>query len=188
MGVIISNQIRKGVKLLIDGEAYEVVDVDHVKPGKGSAFARARIRNLRTGLVIDKTYKAGDKVETAETQETKMQFMYRDQDGFHFMDQQTYEQIAIPEDVIGDAVQYLKENAELSVLLHNGQPIGVELPNFVILTIVETDPGFKGDTVSGSKPAKCDTGAVVSVPFHLSTGDRIMVDTRSGAYLKKILD
>lgn len=186
MGVIISNHIRKGVKLLIDGDAFEVVDVDHVKPGKGSAFARARVRSLRTGQVLEKTYKAGDKVETAETQETKMQFMYKDPDGFHFMDQTSYEQITIPEDVIGDQVVYLLENAEVSVLLHDNEPIGIELPNFVILTIVETDPGFKGDTVSGGKPAKCDTGAVVSVPFHLNAGDKIMVDTRTNAYLKKM--
>ncbi len=186
MGVIISNQIRKGVKLLIDGDAYVVVDVDHVKPGKGSAFARARAKSLRTGQVLEKTYKAGDKVETAETQETRMQYLYREGDTFHFMDQNTYEQIVIPEDVIGDAVQYLIENTEVSVLLHDNEPIGVELPNFVILTIVDTEPGFKGDTVSGGKPAKCETGAVVSVPFHLSVGDKIMVDTRTGAYLKKM--
>lgn len=186
MGVIISNQIRKGVKLLIDGDAFEVVDADHVKPGKGSAFTRARVRSLRTGQVLDKTYKAGDKVETAETQESKMQFMYKDQDGFHFMDQTTYEQVTILEDVIGDQVVYLLENADVSVLLHDNEPIGVELPNFVILTIAETDPGFKGDTVSGGKPAKCETGAVVNVPFHLNVGDKIMVDTRTNAYLKKM--
>jgi elongation factor P len=186
MGVIISNQIRKGVKLLIDGDAYEVVDVDHVKPGKGSAFARARAKSLRTGQVLEKTYKAGDKVETAETQETRMQYLYREGDAFHFMDQNTYEQITIPADVIGDAVQYLIENTEVSVLLHDNEPIGVELPNFVILTIQDTEPGFKGDTVSGGKPAKCETGAVVSVPFHLNVGDKIMVDTRTRAYLKKM--
>ena len=186
MGVIVSNQIRKGVKLLIEGEAYEVVDVDHVKPGKGSAFARAKAKSLRTGQVLEKTYKAGDKVETAETQESKMQFLYRDPDGFHFMDQQTYEQILIQEDVIGDQVVYLIENTDVSVLLHDGVPIGVELPNFVILEIIDCDPGFKGDTVSGGKPAKCATGAVVSVPFHLNVGDKIMVDTRTGQYLKKM--
>ena len=186
MGVIISNQIRKGVKLLIEGDAFEVVDADHVKPGKGSAFTRARVRSLRTGQVLDKTYKAGDKVETAETQESKMQFMYKDQDGFHFMDQTTYEQVTMQADVIGDQVVYLLENADVSVLLHDNEPIGVELPNFVILTIAETDPGFKGDTVSGGKPAKCETGAVVNVPFHLNAGDKIMVDTRTNAYLKKM--
>jgi elongation factor P len=141
---------------------------------------------LRTGQVLEKTYKAGDKVETAETQESKMQFLYRDPDGFHFMDQQTYEQILIQEDVIGDQVVYLIENTDVSVLLHDGVPIGVELPNFVILEIIDCDPGFKGDTVSGGKPAKCATGAVVSVPFHLNVGDKIMVDTRTGQYLKKM--
>jgi len=186
MGVIVSNQIRKGVKLLVDGDAYEVVDVDHVKPGKGSAFARAKVRNLRTGQVLEKTYKAGDKVETAETQESKMQFLYREGDAFHFMDQNTYEQITIEADVIGDGVNYLAENAQVSVLLHDGAPLGVQLPNFVTLTIVDTEPGFKGDTVSGGKPAKCDTGAVVSVPFHLNVGDKIVVDTRDGSYREKV--
>jgi len=186
MGVIISNQIRKGVKLLVDGDAYEVVDVDHVKPGKGSAFARAKVRNLRTGQVLEKTYKAGDKVETAETQETKMQFLYREGDTFHFMDQNSYEQIVISADVIGGGVDYLTENTEVSVLLHDGAPLGVQLPNFVTLMIVDTDPGFKGDTVSGGKPAKCSTGAVVSVPFHLNVGDKIVVDTRDGSYREKV--
>jgi elongation factor P len=185
MGFISSNQIRKGVKLLIDGDAYDVVDVDHVKPGKGSAFARAKVRNLRTGQVLEKTVKAGDKVETAETQEAKMQFLYREEDIFHFMDQQTYEQLAIPKDVLGDSVQYLTENLEVSVLLHGTEPLGVELPNFVTLTILETEPGFKGDTVSGGKPATCNTGAVVSVPFHLNAGDRIVVDTRTGTYRER---
>ncbi len=186
MGVITSNQIRKGVKLLIDGDAYEVVDVDHVKPGKGSAFARARVRNLKTGQVLEKTVKAGDKVETAETQESRMQFLYKEGDQYHFMDQNTFEQITIPEEVLGDAVNYLAENLEVSVLLHDGEPLGVELPNFVTLTIVDTEPGFKGDTVSGGKPAKCDTGAVVNVPFHLNVGDKIVVDTRDGSYREKV--
>jgi elongation factor P len=186
MGFITSNQIRKGVKLLIDGDAYEVVDADHVKPGKGSAFTRARVRNLRTGQMLEKTVKAGDKVETAETQEAKMQFLYKEDDKYHFMDQQTYDQILIPEDVLGDAVKFLTENAEVSVLLHDNEPLGVELPNFVTLTIEECDPGFKGDTVSGGKPARCNTGAVVSVPFHLNVGDRIVVDTRDGSYREKV--
>lgn len=186
MGVIVSNQIRKGVKLLIDGDAYVVVDADHVKPGKGSAFTRARVRNLRTGQVLERTFKAGDKVETAETQESKMQYLYREENAFHFMDQNTYEQILIPEDVLGDAVQYLAENTEVSVLLHDGEPLGVELPNFVTLTIVDTEPGFKGDTVSGGKPAKTNAGAVVSVPFHLNVGDKIVVDTRNGQYREKV--
>jgi len=185
MGLISSNEIRKGVKLDFDGEIFEVVDVDHVKPGKGSAFARARIRNLKTGQVIEKTVKAGEKVEKAETQERKMQYLYRDESSFYFMDQQSYDQVTVEESVLGDMVKFLTENAEVSVLLHNGEALGVTLPNFVTLTIVETEPGFKGDTVSGGKPALCDTGAVVSVPFHLSTGDKIVVDTRTGSYRER---
>lgn len=185
MGVISHTQVRKGIKLLIDGEAYEVIDVDHVKPGKGSAFARARVKNLRTGQVLEKTYKAGDKVETADTQERKMLFLYRDGDGFHFMDQNTYEQILVSEETIGEASLYLAENTEVSMVFHENTPIGIDLPNFVILEIVDTEPGFKGDTVSGGKPAKCNTGAVVVVPFHLNVGDKIVVDTRTGEYREK---
>ena len=185
MGVINANQIRKGVKLLIDGDAYVCVDCDQVKPGKGSAFARARVRNLRTAMVIDRTFKAGDKVETAETEERKMQFLYKDQEGAHFMDQTTYEQMTIPEDLLEDANPYLKESMEVSVMLHDGEPLGVELPNFVTLTIAETDPGFKGDTVSGGKPARCETGVVVSVPFYLNVGDKIVVDTRTATFREK---
>lgn len=185
MGVIVSNQVRKGIKLLIDGDAYEVVDVDHVKPGKGSAFARARVKNLRTGQVLEKTYKAGDKVETADTQERKMAFLYKDPEGFHFMDQSNYEQVVINEETVGESSNYLAENIEVSVLFHGDEAIGIELPNFVTLEIVDTEPGFKGDTVSGGKPAKCNTGVVVVVPFHLNVGDKIVVDTRSGEYREK---
>lgn len=185
MGLISSNEIRKGVKLDFDGEIFEVVDVDHVKPGKGSAFARARIRNLKTGQVIEKTVKAGEKVEKAETQERKMQYLYREGNSFYFMDQQSYEQVTVEERVLGDMVKFLTENAEISVLLHDGEALGVTFPNFVTLTIVDTEPGFKGDTVSGGKPATCDTGAVISVPFHLSTGDKIVVDTRTGTYRER---
>lgn len=186
MGVISTNDIRKGTKLLMDGDAFAVVDVDHVKPGKGSAFARVKMKSLRTGSTWEKTFKAGDKVETAETQERKMQFMYKDPDGFHFMDQTTYEQICVSATVVGDAANYMPDNIEVSVLLHGDEVLGVELPNFIIVDIVDTEPGFKGDTVSGGKPAKCSTGCTVSVPFHLTVGDKIMVDTRSGEYLKKM--
>lgn len=185
MGVIVSNQVRKGIKLLIDGDAYEVVDVDHVKPGKGSAFARARVKNLRTGQVLEKTYKAGDKVETADTQERKMVFLYKDSEGFHFMDQSNFDQVLIDAGTVGESSVYLAENTEVSVLFHGDEAIGIELPNFVTLEIVSTDPGFKGDTVSGGKPAKCNTGAIVVVPFHLNVGDKIVVDTRSGEYREK---
>ena len=186
MGVIVSNQVRKGIKLLIDGDAFEVVDADHVKPGKGSAFTRAKVRNLRTGQMLEKTYKAGDKVETADTQERKMQFLYKDAEGFHFMDQENYDQVVIAEETIGDTAIYLTENLQTEILFHGDEAIGVELPNFVTLEIVDTDPGFKGDTVSGGKPAKCNTGAVVTVPFHLNVGDKIVVDTRDGSYREKV--
>jgi elongation factor P len=182
MGVISSNQVRKGIKLLIDADAYEVIDADHVKPGKGTAFTRAKVRNLRTGQMLEKTYKAGDKVETADTEERKMQFLYKDAEGYHFMDQNNYEQIVLNEETIGESTKYLAENTDAEILFHGDEAIGVELPNFVTLEIVDTDPGFKGDTVSGGKPAKCNTGATVTVPFHLNVGDKIIVDTRDGSY------
>jgi elongation factor P len=185
VGVILVTQIRKNVKLLLDGDAYVCIDVDHVKPGKGSAFARAKVRNLKSGSVLERTFKAGDKVETADTEERKMQFLYADGDGSHFMDQESYEQMTISDDLLEDVKPYLKENCEVTVMLHDGEPLGVGLPNFVTLTIVETDPGFKGDTVSGGKPAKCDTGAVVTVPFYLNVGDKIVVDTRNGQFSQK---
>lgn len=186
MGIINSNDIRKGTKLLLDGDAFVVVDADHVKPGKGSAFARVKMKSLRTGSTWEKTFKAGDKVETAETQERKMQFLYKDPDGYHFMDHTSYEQLTVSPEVIGDAANFMPENIDVSVLFHGDEVLGVELPNFIITEIVDTEPGFKGDTVSGGKPAKCATGCTVSVPFHLTVGDKIMVDTRSGAYLKKM--
>ncbi len=185
MGVISHTDVRKGVKLLIDGDAYVVVDCDHVKPGKGSAFARAKVKNLRTGQVLEKTYKAGIPVESADTDERTMQFLYRDGEGSHFMDQGTYEQIIIPDEILKGAIQFMPENIEVSVLFHDGAPLGIELPNFITITIVETDPGFKGDTVSGGKPAKCDTGLVVNVPFYLNPGDKIVVDTRNGTFREK---
>lgn len=186
MGFIQCNQIRKGVKLLIDGNACLVVDAEHVKPGKGSAFVRSKCKNLKTGQVLEKTYKAGDKAETADTEERQMQFLYKDDTGFHFMDNSSYEQIIIGEDVIGDEAYYLAENTEVKALLHNGEPMGVELPNFATFEIKETEPGFKGDTVSGTKPAKLSTGASVQVPFHLNVGDKIVVDTRTGEYKEKV--
>ncbi|WP_035588049.1 elongation factor P [Hippea jasoniae] len=185
--MVATNEFRRGLKLEIDNEPYEIVDYEHVKPGKGQAFVRVKLKNLKTGNVVEKTFKSGTKLQKAEVEERQMQYLYSDGDGYHFMDLTSYDQISIPPDVMGDAAKFIQENKEVGVLLYNGLPIGVSLPNFVELKIVETEPGFKGDTAAtGTKPATLETGAVVQVPFFLKEGDIIKIDTRTGEYVERI--
>nr|WP_156919054.1 elongation factor P [Hippea sp. KM1] len=185
--MIATNEFKRGVKLEIEGEPYEIVDYEHVKPGKGQAFVRVKLKNLKTGNVVEKTYKSGTKLQRAEVEERMMQYLYKDNDGYQFMDLNTYDQYSIPEDVMGDAAKFIQENKEVTVMLYNGVPIGVSLPNFVELKIVETEPGFKGDTAAtGTKPATLETGAVVQVPFFLKEGDIIKIDTRTGEYVERV--
>ena len=173
------------MKIELDGAPYSIVDFQHVKPGKGGAFVRTKLKHLRLGTVIDKTFRAEEKVPLVNFEEKRMQFLYRD-DRFHFMDLDTYDQISLSEEEVGEASQFLKENTEVEVLYVDGAPIGVELPNFVDLVVVKTDPGIRGDTVSGgSKPATLETGAIVSVPLFISEGDVLRVDTRTGAYISR---
>ncbi len=180
-------QFRKGLKIEMNGEPFIIVDFQHVKPGKGGAFVRTRIKSLTKGNVIDKTFKSGEKVDVPDLEEKHMSYLYSDGDGYCFMDNETYEQMALTEGQIGDAMGYLKENVEVSILFHNGAPIGLELPMFMELEIVETDPGIKGNTVSGgSKPAKLETGVTVQVPLFISEGEVIKVDTRSGEYIERV--
>ena len=180
-----TNDFRKGMKIELDGGPYAIVDFQHVKPGKGGAFVRTKLKHLRLGTVIDKTFKAEEKVPLVNFEEKRMQFMYRD-DRFHFMDLETYDQIALSEEEVGEAQQFLKENTEVEGLYVDGAPIGIELPNFVDLVVVKTDPGLRGDTASGgSKPATLETGAVVSVPLFINEGDVLRVDTRTGAYMSR---
>ena len=179
-------EFKKGMKIELDGEPYSIVDFQHVKPGKGGAFVRTKLKHMRVGKVIDHTYRAGEKVELVDFEEKGMQFLYRD-DRYHFMDLETYEQISLSEDEVGDARDYLKENTEVDILFIDGSPATVELPNFLELQIVKTDPGIRGDTASGgSKPATLETGAVVQVPLFLNEGDVVKVDTRSGEYLGRV--
>ncbi len=179
-------EFKKGLKIEFDGEPYTIVDFQHVKPGKGGAFVRTKLKHLRLGRVIDNTFRAGEKVELVDFDEKRMQYMYRD-DRFHFMDLETYEQISLSPDEVGDARDFLKENTEVEILFIDGSPVTVELPNFIELAIVETDPGIRGDTASGgSKPARLETGAVVQVPLFLNVGDVVKVDTRSGQYLGRV--
>lgn len=184
--MISTNDFKTGTTIEIDNDVYTVVDFQHVKPGKGSAFVRTKLKNVRNGAVIERTFNAGEKLPKARVDRREMQYLYNDGEGYNFMDNGTYEQITVTKEGLGDAVKYLKENMNLHILLYNGQVIGVELPNTVELEVVETDPGIKGDTASGgSKPAKLETGAVVQVPFFIEVGDVLQIDTRTGNYVKR---
>ena len=185
--MIDTSDIRKNLKIEMDGEPWIVVDFQFVKPGKGQAFIRTRLKNMITGNVMDKTYRSGDKLEEAKIDERQMVFLYTHGDRYTFMDNQTYEQIEMLEDQVRDATKFLTENMNLEVLFFNNRPIGLSLPNFVELQISETEPAVKGDTVSGAtKPAKLSTGHVLNVPLFLNTEERIVVDTRTGEYVERV--
>ncbi|MBA3661265.1 MAG: elongation factor P [Gammaproteobacteria bacterium] len=183
------NEIRSGMKLIIDGDPCIVVDNEFVKPGKGQAFSRLRYRNLKTGRVIERTYKSGDSIQAADVVEIDAQFLYSDGTEWHFMAQETYEQYAINEPEVADAKLWLKEQSDCKLVLWNGTPIIVTPPIFATLKIVETDPGVRGDTSGGgSKPAKLESGAVVRVPLFIQEGEVIKVDTRTGDYVSRAKD
>lgn len=180
------NEIRSGMKLIIDGDPCIVVDNEFVKPGKGQAFNRLRYRNLKNGRVIERTYKSGDSIQSADVVEIDAQFLYTDGNEWNFMASVTFEQYPLHEAEVGEAKQWLKEQAECKLTLWNGTPILVMPPTFINLKIVETDPGLKGDTSGGgSKPAKLETGAVVRVPLFIQEGEVIKIDTRSGEYVSR---
>ncbi|UCG39332.1 MAG: elongation factor P [bacterium] len=185
--MISTSQFRRGLKIEIDGEPFTIVEFQHVKPGKGGAFVRTKLKSLVTGNVLDRTFRSGDKVKRPDFEEKKMQYLYRDDDGFHFMDTSTYEQILMTPDDLGDMTGFLKEELEVSVQLHNGKPMGVELPNFVELAITRTEPGVRGDTATGAtKSAELETGALIQVPLFLEEGDVVRIDTRSGEYIERV--
>lgn len=182
-----TNEFRAGLKILIDGDPCNIVENEFVKPGKGQAFNRVKIRNLKTGRVVDRTYKSGESVEAADVMETDLQYLYNDGELWHFMDQGSFEQLAASESAVADAKQWLKEEDVCQVTLWNGQPLLVAPPNFVELKIVQTDPGLRGDTAQGGvKPAELETGAVVRVPLFIEEGEVIRVDTRSGEYVSRV--
>ena len=181
--MISTSQFRNGLKVELDGEPFVIVEFQHVKPGKGGAFVRTRLKSLKSGLVQDRTFRSGEKLQRPDLEERKMQFLYQDDGQWHFMDTATYEQIFLTADHLGDEKNYLQENVVISALFHKGQPIGVQLPIFVDLTITKTDPGFRGDTATGAtKPATLETGFVVQVPLFLNEGERVRIDTRTGEY------
>jgi elongation factor P len=187
MATYSTNEFRSGLKILLDGDPCVILENEFVKPGKGQAFNRVRIRNLKTGRVNEKTFKSGESVEAADVVDTDMQYLYFDGEFWHFMVPDSFEQYAADAKVVGDAKEWLKEQDVCQVTLWNNQPLQVSPPNFVELTIVETDPGVRGDTATGGqKPAKLETGAVVRVPLFIEQGEVIRVDTRSGAYVSRV--
>lgn len=182
-----TNEFKKNIKLEIDGAPYQIVEFQHVSPGKGSAFTRTRLKNLLTQYVIERTFKSGEKLPAANVDFKEMQFLYKDSEGYHFMNTETYDQIMLTEEKIGDQSKFMQDNMQVQVLFYNDAPVSIELPTFVELKITKTDPSFKGDTVTGgTKPATLETGAVVNVPFHISEGDMIKVDTRDESYVEKV--
>ena len=178
-------EFRKGLKIELDGQPYNIVEFQHVKPGKGGAFVRTKLKHLRLGKVVDRTFRAGEKVGLVDYEQRSMQYLYKD-DNFHFMNLDTYDQIALDPDVVGEAASWLKDTMEVEVFIINGEPAGVDVPNFVELQVVNTDPGVRGDTASGgSKPATLETGAVVQVPLFIDQGEILRIDTRTGTYIER---
>lgn len=185
--VLTAGELRKGTKLEIDGEPYLIVDFEFSKPGKGQALYRCRLRNMITGIQFDRTYRSGDKFTAADLEEQEMQYLYTDGERYHLMNTSNYEQLEMMADQVGDAANFLIENLNVNVLLFQGRPIGLTLPNFVELTITKSDPGIKGDTASGAtKPATLQTGFVIQVPLFVEEGETVRIDTRTGQYVERV--
>ncbi len=180
-------EFRKGLKIELDGEPYVIVEFQHVKPGKGGAFVRTKLKHLITGRVLDNTFRSGEKVKRPDLMERDMQYLYREGDRYCMMDNETYEQLMLTGDQVGEARTFLTENLNLKVLFFNQQPVAVELPLFVELEVVQTEPGVRGDTATGgTKPATLESGATIQVPLFINAGERVRVDTRSGTYIERV--
>ena len=185
--MISAGDFRNGVTLEIEGNVYQILEFQHVKPGKGAAFVRTKLKNIINGGVVEKTFRPTEKFPAARIDRVDMQYLYSDGDLFHFMNTETYDQIALSNEDIGDALKFVKENEMVKICSHNGNVFAVEAPLFVELEITDTEPGFKGDTATGAtKPATVETGAVVYVPLFVETGNKIKIDTRSGEYLSRV--
>ena len=181
------NELENGMGLVVDGQLFFVTELNHVKPGKGSAFVRVRLKNIRTEAVLERTYRTAETLEEADLERRRMQFTYVTGDEYHFMDQSSFEDTVMPKALLGDAIQYLQDNMEVETILYKNHVVKVDVPNFIIATVVEADPGLKGDSSrAGYKPAKIDTGASVSVPLFIGQGETIKVDTRTGVYVERV--
>ncbi|MDA8433054.1 MAG: elongation factor P [Nitrospiraceae bacterium] len=185
--MIATSDFRKGMKIEFKGDPYEIIEFQHVKMGRGGANVKTKMKNIRTGSVIEETIRSGEKFPPPGLEEKKMQYLYVQDEHYYFMDQETFEQLPLDAAKLGDARLFLKENTEVKILYYKGEALNVELPTFIELVVAKTDPGFKGDTASGGgKPATLETGAVVRVPFHINEGDTIKVDTRTSAYIERV--
>ena len=181
-----TTDIRNGLVINMDGQLFSIVEFQHVKPGKGGAFVRTKIKNVITGRVLDKTFRSGEKLDIVKLEDRKMQYLYADEDNYIFMDQETFDQVSVASDIVEDQSKFLKEGEEVRILLHGDNPISIELPNFIDFKIVECEPGMKGDTVTNvTKPATLETGAIVQVPPFIENGEVIRVDVRKGEYLER---
>ena len=189
MATFSTNEFKGGLKILLDGDPYSIVENEFVKPGKGQAFNRVKVRNLKNGKVVEKTFKSGDSVEAADVMEIDVQYLYHDGEFWHFMEPNSFEQYPADEIAVGDAKLWLKDQDMCKVMLWNGAPLSIEPPNFVELTVTETDPGVRGDTSGGGgKPATLETGAVVRVPLFIEEGELLRIDTRTGEYAARVKD
>ncbi|MHB8481745.1 MAG: elongation factor P [Nitrospiria bacterium] len=185
--MISTTDFRGGLKIEYNGEPYEIIEFQHVKPGKGAAFAKTKMKNLKTGNVLERNFRSGEKFDAPDIEEKEMQYLYEEEKNYYFMDVNNYEQLFVPEHHMGGAQNYLKENMFAKIIFYKGQALSVEPPMFVELKIVETPPGVKGDTATGgSKQAKVETGAWIKVPLHLGEGTVIKVDTRTGTYIERV--
>lgn len=184
--MISTSDFRTGMTIEIDSGVWQIVDFQHVKPGKGAAFVRTKMKNVRSGAVVERTFNPGEKMPRAHIERREMQFLYESDGEYNFMDNENFEQIAVPASQLGEAPKYLKENMDIGIMFFQTEIIGVDLPVAVELTVVETDPGIRGDTATGgTKPAKMETGCVVRVPLFINVGDVLRVDTRTGDYLER---
>ncbi len=180
------NDLKNGLTILVEGEAWMVIDSQFVKPGKGAAFTRCRLRNMKTGNVLDRTFRGDERIDEAYIEESKLQYLYKSGEMYYFMDQENYEEKPIPASVLGDKVKFLKDNMDAVALSYKNEVLTVNLPNFVVYTITHTEPGIKGDTAkSGTKPATIESGATVQVPLFVDEGEKIKVDTRTGSYVER---
>ena len=185
--MVTAGEFRKGMTVEIDGQVWMIVDFQHVKPGKGAAFVRTKIKNVLTGIVLERTFNPTEKYPKAMVERKEMQYLYSDGELYYFMDTETFDQLPLNHDKVEEAIQYITENMNVTIKFFKGEPFSVEAPNFVELTVAETEPGFKGDTATaGNKPAILETGAKVMVPLFISEGEKIRVDTRTGEYMERV--